>query len=338
MAGRVKVAGTWRATPAVYTKVAGSWRAVSKGYIKVAGTWRLWFLAAITDSFTRTTTAGTLGNTDTGNIWSNLRGSWFSNGTQAQESATAGSSYPLAVVELGSSNMIVSADITHATGVVVWGVDANNWWAVVGTNNNFNFQYTGTCTSCVACNTCSSHTCSPGLCNNAVADTNNCCINVTIYSCSGYCNAADSYGNCVDWQYNCGYTTECVGDTYPCNDAEPDTNDCGCCSVASTCCTDYQCTQTGTATQYQVKLLRSVAGTVTEINATNVSQAGQATRVVVTTSGNTLSYTAYIGATSVGTYSAAQTSPNTGTKPGIIKGPATNASAFTVDNFAASPN
>jgi hypothetical protein len=62
MAGRVKVAGTWRSTPAVYTKVSGSWRTVTKGYIKVAGTWMLWFLASITDSFTRTTAAGTLGN------------------------------------------------------------------------------------------------------------------------------------------------------------------------------------------------------------------------------------------------------------------------------------
>jgi hypothetical protein len=337
MAGRVKVAGTWRSTPAVYTKVSGSWRTVTKGYIKVAGTWMLWFLASITDSFTRTTAAGTLGNTDTGNTWSNLRGSWFANGTQAQESATAGSSYPLAVVELGSSNMVVSADITHATGVVVWGVDANNWWAVVGTNYNYTYQYTGVCTSCSTCYYCSSYTCA-GACGNGQPDSNSCCTNVTIYVCYGYCAEYSFYGDCIDWQYNCGYETDCVGDTYPCGDAVADTNNCGCCSTAYTCCTDYSCTQTATATQYQVKVLRSVAGTVTEINATNVSTAGQATRVVVTTSGNTLSFTAYQGGTVVGTYSAAQTSPNTGTKPGIIKGPATNAGAFTVDNFAASPN
>jgi hypothetical protein len=334
MAGRVKVAGTWRSTPAVYTKVSGSWRTVTKGYIKVAGTWRLWFLAAITDSFTRTTTAGTLGNTDTGNTWSNLRGSWFANGTKAVEIATATSAYPLAVVELGSSNMIVSADITQSTGVVVWGVDANNWWAVVGTNYNYNFQYTGTCTSCDTCYYCSSYTCA-GACGNAVADTNNCCTNVTIYVCDGYCANYDSYGNCADWQYNCYYETFCVGDTYPCGNAVADTNNCGCCSTAYTCCSNYSCTQTGTATQYQVKVLKSVAGTITEINAANLSST--ATSVSVTTSGNTLSYTAYSAGSPIATYSAAQTSPNTGTKPGIIKGPATQGSD-TIDNFAASPN
>jgi hypothetical protein len=336
MAGRVKVAGTWRSTPAVYTKVAGTWRTVTKGYIKVAGTWRIWFLAAITDSFTRTTTAGTLGNTDTGNIWSNLRGSWLANGSAAQEGATAGSAYPLAVVELGSSNMVVSADITHATGVVVWGVDANNWWAVVGTNYNFNYQYTGVCTSCSTCSE-TYFCCGSCPCNNAAPDTMDCC-------CSGYelqfvCYYYDNYGACEYGAIEAVYSS-CVSLNCACGNAITESNTCcgNCCTNTYTCCTDYSCTQTGTATQYQVKVLRSVAGTITEINATNVSQSSQATRVVVTTSGNTLSYTAYIGATVVGTYSAAQTTPNTGTKPGIIKGPATTNGTLTIDNFAASPN
>jgi hypothetical protein len=336
MAGRVKVEGTWRSTPAVYTKVAGSWRTVKTGYIKVADVWRIWFLAAITDSFTRTTTAGNLGNTDTGNIWSNLRGSWFSNGSAAQESATAGSSYPLAVTELGSSNMIVSADITHATGVVVWGVDANNWWAVVGTNYNFNYNYQTTCESCTS-GTQPVFCCGSCPCNNAAPDSMNCC-------CSGYtlvftCFYYDDYGACEygESQYevdNCAYLGCACGDAI-----EASFTCCGtCCTEGYISCTTYACTQTATATQYQVKLLRSVAGTVTEINSTDVSQSSQANRVVVTTSGNTISYTAYIGATLVAAFTAAQTSPNTGTKPGIIKGPATNAGAFTVDNFAASPN
>jgi hypothetical protein len=337
MAGRIKVAGTWRSTPAVYTKVAGSWRTVTKGYIKVAGTWRIWFLAAITDSFTRTTAAGTLGNTDTGNIWSNLRGSWFANGSAAQESATAGSSYPLAVVELGSSNMVVSADITYSTGVVVWGVDANNWWAVVGTNYNFNYQYTGVCTSCSTC-TETYFCCGSCPCNNAAPDTMDCCCGG--YVPESYCSGYGSYGQCISYDYIFVYNS-CVSQNCACGNAiEAQFTCCGnCCTNSYTCCTDYACTQTGTAAQYQVKLLRSVAGTVTEINATNVSQSSPATRVVVTTSGNTLSYTVYIGATLIATYSAAQTSPNTGTKPGIIKGPSTNnPGLFTVDNFAASPN
>jgi hypothetical protein len=77
MSGKLKVAGTWKSVPAVYTKVSGAWRTVSKGYVNVGGVWKLWFLATITDSFTRTTSAGTLGNTDTGNTWSILRGAWY---------------------------------------------------------------------------------------------------------------------------------------------------------------------------------------------------------------------------------------------------------------------
>jgi len=334
MAGRVKVAGTWKSVPAVYTKVSGSWRTVKSAYVKVGGVWKLWFLASITDSFTRTTSAGNLGNTDTGNTWSILRGAWYVATGYATDN-TAGSSYPLAVVELGSSNMVVSADILYNTGVVVWGVDANNWWAVVTTNYNYNFQYIGTCTSCDTCYYCSSYTCA-GACGNAVADTNNCCTNVTIYVCDGYCASYDSYGSCVDWQYNCYYETFCVGDTYPCGNAVADTNNCGCCSTAYTCCSDYSCTQTGTATQHQIKVLRSVAGTITEINATNTDS--PANKISVTTSGNTLSYTARNGTVVVATYSAAQTTPNTGTKPGIIKVPATNTGVHSVDNFSASPN
>ena len=174
-------------------------------------------------------------------------------------------------------------------------------------------------------------------CGNATPDTNDCC-------CGGYesayvCTQYSAYGDCMNYELQFVWNS-CISIGCPCGNAIPESYTCcgNCCSTSYTCCTDYSCTQTATATQYQVKVLRSVAGVVTEINATNVSQSSQATRVVVTTSGNTLSFTAYQGATVVGTYSAAQTSPNTGTKPGIIKGPATNFGAFTVDNFAASPN
>jgi len=341
MAGRLKVAGDWKSTPAIYTKVSGSWRTVTKGYIKVAGTWRLWFLAAITDSFTRTTTAGTLGNTDTGNAWSVLRGDWYANGSKARGTLPASNNNAgaLAVVELGSQNKVVSAEVSPGMGVVVWGVDANNWWAVAQINYNYNYNYTTTCTSCDTCYGCSSYTC-VGACGNAVSDTNNCCTNVTIYVCDGYCAQYSAYGDCMDWQYNCYYETFCVGDTYPCGNGSPDSNNCGCCSFAYTCCTNYSCTQTATATQWQLKVFKCVAGTVTEVNAQNTAEAFPPQKITVTTSGDTLSYTASrLDGTYPYTYTAAQTTPNKGTKPGIITvvaGPTgiTNL----LDNFAASPN
>ena len=333
MAGRIKVAGAWRSTPAVYTKVSGSWRTVTKGYIKVAGTWRLWFLAAITDSFTRSTSAGNLGNTDTGNTWSILRGAWYVASGYATDN-TAGSSYPLAVVELGSSNMVVSADISFNNGVVVWGVDANNWWAVAQTNYNYNYQYTGVCTSCTTCSE-TVFCCGSCPCNNAAPDTMDCCCSELV--CSFVCYYYDSYGAC-EWGQNECEIDNCASLGCACGNAIEESNTCcgNCCTNTYTCCTDYACTQTATATQYQIKVLRSVAGTITEINSANLSSL--ANKISVTTSGNTLSYTALNGTTVLGTYSAAQTSPNTGTKPGIIKVPATNTGVHAIDNFAASPN
>ena len=333
MAGRIKVAGAWRSTPAIYTKVSGSWRTVTRGYIKVAGTWRLWFLAAITDSFTRSTSAGNLGNTDTGNTWSILRGAWYVASGYATDN-TAGSSYPLAVVELGSSNMVVSADILYNTGVVVWGVDANNWWAVVTTNYNYNYNYNTTCTSCTTCSQ-TVFCCGSCPCNNAAPDTMDCCCSELV--CSFVCYYYDSYGAC-EWGQNECEIDPCASLGCACGNAIEESNTCcgNCCTEYYTCCTDYACTQTATATQHQIKVLRSVAGTITEINTTNTSS--PANKISVTTSGNTLSYTALNGTVVVATYSAAQTTPNTGTKPGIIKVPATNTGVHSVDNFAASPN
>ena len=320
MAGRIKVAGTWRATPAVYTKVSGNWRTVTKAYIKVAGTWRIWFLAAIADSFTRTTTAGTLGNTDTGNAWSVLRGDWYANGSKARGTLPASNNNAgaLAVVELGSQNKVVSAEVSPGMGVVVWGVDANNWWAVAQTNYNYNYSYTGTCQSCTTC-TSTYFCCGSCPCNNASPDTMDCC-------CQGYVNGVFDW--CVSYDCACGNAVEaqftCCGD---------------CCTDSYICCTDYSCTQTATATQWQLKVFKCVAGTVTEINAQNTAEATPPQKITITTSGDTLSYTASrLDNTSPYTYSAAQTTPNKGTKPGIITVVAATGITNLLDNFAASPN
>ena len=84
MPGQIKVSGTWHNAKALKVKAtvsgASTWHAVSSGWIKVAGTWRQWFVGAVVDTFTRTT-SGTLGTSDTGNSWTSLFGTWFSNGS-----------------------------------------------------------------------------------------------------------------------------------------------------------------------------------------------------------------------------------------------------------------
>ena len=84
-------------------------------------------LSKITDTFNRTD--GSLGTSSSGNLWSILSGTWAISSNQAT-SSTAGSSYPLATVDIGAQNVIVSADITDGgPGIAFWVTDANSWWA-----------------------------------------------------------------------------------------------------------------------------------------------------------------------------------------------------------------
>ena len=84
-------------------------------------------LSKITDTFNRSD--GSLGTSSSGNLWSILSGTWAISSNQAT-SSTAGSSYPLATVDIGAQNVIVSADITDGgPGIAFWVTDANSWWA-----------------------------------------------------------------------------------------------------------------------------------------------------------------------------------------------------------------
>jgi len=84
-------------------------------------------LSKITDTFNRSD--GSLGTSSSGNLWSILSGTWAISSNQAT-SSTAASSYPLATVDIGAQNVIVSADITDGgPGIAFWVTDANSWWA-----------------------------------------------------------------------------------------------------------------------------------------------------------------------------------------------------------------
>lgn len=100
----------------------------------------------ITDSFNRTNTTSTLGNTDTGNAWSILTGTWKINNNKAESTSNA-SDYALAKVDLGSFNASVSADVTSGgVGPAVWVSDANSWWA-----SSVNYRSVFTDTSFLSC-------------------------------------------------------------------------------------------------------------------------------------------------------------------------------------------
>jgi len=102
----------------------------------------------ITDNFTRAN--GSLGTTSTGDVWSTLKGTWSISSNKAV-SSDAGNTYPLAVVDVQSQDMIVSADITNGgLGVAFWVTDANSWWASSVEYNLVNTAavYGTTCCQC----------------------------------------------------------------------------------------------------------------------------------------------------------------------------------------------
>ena len=115
----------------ILSSIAG---AAAKAYGMMANAKRI-----ITDTFSRSD--GSLGTSSSGHLWSVLRGTWAISSSKAT-SATAGSSYPLASVDVEAKNVIVSADITDGgPGVAFWITDANSWWA-----SSVNYRTTSGCT------------------------------------------------------------------------------------------------------------------------------------------------------------------------------------------------
>jgi len=115
----------------ILSSIAG---AAAKAYGMMANAKRI-----ITDTFNRSD--GSLGTSSSGHLWSVLRGTWAISSSKAT-SSTAGSSYPLASVDVEAKNVIVSADITDGgPGVAFWITDANSWWA-----SSVNYRTTSGCT------------------------------------------------------------------------------------------------------------------------------------------------------------------------------------------------
>ena len=80
-------------------------------------------VASLIDTFTRTT-AGSLGGT-----WSNIIGTWFANGTKAENSAVV-SNIGLTAAEAGGEHPLLLADVTaDNVGVAFWVTDSSNYWA-----------------------------------------------------------------------------------------------------------------------------------------------------------------------------------------------------------------
>ena len=146
MAGKVKIdSSTWGSVADMYVKTSDtSWANATEAYVKVDGsTWTRWFLAAIKDSFGRTT-SGSLGNAETSQPWTNRTGVWYANGSQAQ-SDTAASSYPVASVTFPSDDVTISASVGAGTGPAVWVTSSGDWYAAILYQTQVNGTYSCNC-------------------------------------------------------------------------------------------------------------------------------------------------------------------------------------------------
>lgn len=309
MPARVKVSGSWATVTKPSVKVGGAWKHTVKGWVKVSGTWSVWFTDLITDAFTRTTTTD-LGTADTGETWSNVRGTWYATGTQAKSDGTA-SNYPLASVPLGSQDTTTSVSTSNGVGPAFWITDSNNWWAA---HPHSTSSTSSTCTGPTVSCTDTTNTCSPGGCGTVSSSTST----VTTYYSTG-------------------------GSGIPCDagDTQVSSSFCGglvnCCQTTSTQYTRTQnTTQTTTTYAHYLRIIKMVSGTVSTATG-DVSLASAAAAVKVVTSGDAITATAYSDTamtTSLGVNSYTPTSPTKGTATGIVKAPSSYNQGSTADSFS----
>jgi hypothetical protein len=338
MTAKVKVGGAWHSVTAAKVKVGGTWRNVSVAFVKVGGTWRQWIAAVITDAFNRAN--GALGNTDTGQAWSGLRGTWSVVSNQAN-SADSASGYPLAAVALGAQDATTSASVSQGCGPAAWITDANNWWA--------SFHYSSTSSGCGGGATGWS-TSDPGSCACGSRETR------SVGDCSGpasawtttvttscACGSVQTQAGSPDCSQNylvlfgAGAAAQCAtdGGTY--------SNPYCCfpttqyrCSATAGSTTEYRCTDSTTSsTAHKLRLVSMVSGAIATTDDVSIASAPAAIKVV--TAGTTITATAYSDAamtTLLGTNAKTPASPNRGTSTGIVKAPGGLAQGSTVDAFS----
>lgn len=157
------------------------------------------FPSSDADNFNRTTVTS-LGNTSTNNMaWTNLSGTWFSNGSQAQSN----DSYAATIVRTPSSfGTVQSGTVSPGVGLVYWATDANNLVA------SYPFYSTSAATVCGAAQaSCSGSGCTPSGCCGAITYY---CVRTCNSICGPIQGEAYGVGNCpscatvlADWGGGC---------------------------------------------------------------------------------------------------------------------------------------
>lgn len=281
------------------------------------------------DTFTRTTTVNLGDTTTAGQPWTNLTGTWFANGTQAQSN----DSTAVAIIRMNSNFGTTQAGtLTPGTGVVYWATDANNYMAT------YSFFTEGTSTNCGGYSgaSCSGYNCTPSGCCNAKSCQ--CCATYELIPNSGGGSTwrTDCFGgfSCdTNWIYNAWSPFFYVG-------AYSDSHSCSCGTNSTvTTVNNYLRTikrESGTTTTVDDTLLTSNTALAAATARTNVAKT-QSLRVVTNSNGS-LAINAYAGNNYTGTAFTQRTfTPTFNNKSngfGIIKAPSgVVTQGSTVDDF-----
>ena len=294
--------------------------------------------------------------------WKVLTGSWTGSGGTASTS-TAPSSYPLAVVKMSKSNVTASLkSTTNGSGIAIWATDSGNWWGVVTGQNS------GQQCNCLTGYNCNGYICNSSyyVCNSNYAYVCNCTGGGNIASWNASYYYACGGGNCSAWAsyspYICGlYGTSCGQCTtwnaisYCFHSADPASWNATyyfCCSGGNCASSYYQCNSTnctgyspytyGCQTCYPatIRIIKSVANTVTEVTSWVVSTVVNSLKVITSGTGITAkpysdnNLTTQIGADL--TYSANNATIDT--KFGIVVAPSTYSQGTTTGAFEATSN
>jgi hypothetical protein len=273
---------------------ANGWSAYSSASNGIAIT----YPSSDSDNFNRTTTTA-LGNTSgTVQSWTNLTGTWFANGSQAQSN----NADARAIIRMvGNFGTVQAGTVTPGVGLVYWASDANNLVASYP-------YYTSS----------QNYSCGP---NQSYSDSNpppSCCGSVFG---PRYQRGCECSGGC---QAYCDSASSCAGCSTLCN------QQCGAGSVMQYFYDTYYYCSTATYTATQIGYIRTIqivggsSTTVADNTYQNASSISQLSSLRATTNSNgTVNLTGWVGANFTGTqYGPYTVTPSTGTRSngyGLIK-------------------
>lgn len=152
---------------------------------------RLKALVSVVETFNRSNSSS-LGKTDSGATWTNIRGSWGISSNTASSSDSA-SGYPLATLTFSKEDITLTAKgVGPGVGTAFWVTDSDNWWGTYVDTEQ-------TCDTCSSGGNCNAYSTQCTASNPTVAQYGCISANATVYGVTSYYG-----GNCAS--YATGYT------------------------------------------------------------------------------------------------------------------------------------